>query len=159
MSATPKRKLCWNCDGSVPLAVDQCTYCGASLKEGAAPQPVKKASHDFRPPFALHQQMEAIPQPPFDAIGKGTEPSEEAAEGDDATAEASVGTANGLLPMLFLLSGSVFALFGLVLWLFSENGTFTLQWSGDYWYVYLFGGFACLLAGWRTLSVSDDTVS
>ena len=156
MSATPKKKLCWNCDGSVSQAVDQCTYCGASLKEGSAPQPVKKTNHDLTPPFSLraaNKPESEAPQPPFDVLGKMTD-SEDSAEssGNDSASEIQTVVS----PLVFMLAGSVFFLFGLVLWLFSDNGVFTLQWTGDYWYVYLAGGTALLGLGWRALSKLDD---
>lgn len=152
MSATPKKRLCWNCDGSLSLAVDQCTYCGASLKEGANPKQAKKKSSDpLAPPFAMLQEAKPAkaPQPPFDVLGKRLEEEEEeppvveAANSSDSTTVFS--------SLLFLLGGSVFFLFGLVLWLFSQNGVFTLHWNGDYWYVYLSGGLALLGLGCRAL--------
>ncbi|MDP1836148.1 MAG: hypothetical protein Q8K75_09540 [Chlamydiales bacterium] len=157
MSATPKRKLCWNCDGSVPLAVDQCTYCGASLREGASPQPVKKVRDDLAPPYAMHggqRDSSDIPQPPFNVLQKeAAKPVEE----EEATEETTAGANKELSPLMFLLGGSVFFLFGLVLKLFSQNGEFTLQWSSDYWYVYLFGGIALLIFGCRSLKYVEDS--
>lgn len=158
MSATPKRKLCWNCDGSLSLAVDQCTYCGASLKEGAAPKPKKPVDH-LAPPYAMLQDNKpgAAPQPPFDILGKpasSTNAVEESSESDEATSSSETTTV--FSSILFLLGGSVFFLFGLVLWLFSHNGVFTLHWNGDYWYVYLSGGAALLFLGWRAARQIDD---
>jgi hypothetical protein len=157
MSATPKRKLCWNCDGAVPLAVDQCTYCGASLREGASPQPLpKKVKDDLAPPYGLHSLQNAIsdiPQSPF--VGLQNQEPEPAAEDAEAE-ETPSATSKELSPLLFLLGGSVFFLFGLVLKLFSENGEFILKWEADYWYVYLFGGAALLAFGCRSLRHVDD---
>lgn len=164
MSSTPKRKLCWNCDGSVSLNVDQCTYCGASLKEGAAPQPVKKPADDFKPPFAMPRSaadgMTEIPQPPFDVIGKSAASPAETS-GDVAAIAAQAPTQvspfpQGISTLLYLLAGTVFFLFGLALYLFSQNGIFTLQWTSDFWYIYLVGGAVFLLAGWRSLSQVDS---
>jgi hypothetical protein len=164
MSSTPKRKLCWNCDGSVSLAVDQCTYCGASLKEGAAPQPLKKPQDEFKPPFAMPRVAEGmteIPQPPFDILGRGGSAAA-AVVGNDQQIPANenaqkAGTLRqAVSPLLYLLAGSVFFLFGIALSLFSQNGVFTLQWTTDYWYVYLCGGTVFLIAGWRSLSQVDN---
>lgn len=158
MSATPKRKLCWNCDGSLALAVDQCTYCGASLKEGAAPPKVKKKPIDsLAPPYAMLQEGSngVAPQPPFDVVNKqaSVEETQEVSAEPSHTTEAT----NVFSSLLFLLGGSVFCLFGLVLWLFSQDGVFTLHWNGDYWYVYTTGGAALLFLGWRTMRHLNDS--
>ncbi len=166
MSATPKRKLCWNCDGAISLAVDQCTYCGASLKEGAAPKrQAKKAADPLAPPYALRSESQSeAPQSPFDFTHKATSeterlPTADAEEGTDES-HASFSESKAVLSsLMLLLAGSVFFLFGLVLWLFSQDGVFTLHWNGVYWYVYLLGGVALLLFGWRALGHIDDAVA
>ncbi len=158
MSATPKKRLCWNCDGSLSLAVDQCTYCGASLKEGANPKQAKKKQgvDPLAPPYAMLQEAKPAkaPQPPFEGLGKRVVEEEE-----DVVSEENVNTSDSTTvfsSLLFLLGGSVFFLFGLVLWLFSQNGVFTLNWNGDYWYVYLSSGLALLGLGCKVLKGLDE---
>lgn len=166
MSATPKRKLCWNCDGAVSLAVDQCTYCGASLKEGAAPkrQP-KKPIDPLAPPYALRTEAQSdAPTPPFDAIGRTTAtasslPSDSEEDVSNESLANPSETRAVLSSLMLLLGGSVFFLFGLVLWLFSQNGVFTLHWNAAYWYLYLFGGVALLLMGWRALGHLEEMIT
>ena len=61
-----------------------------------------------------------------------------------------------ILPLSMLLSGTVFFLFGLALFLFSRQGVFILQWNGAYWYYYLAFGFMALAVGWKALSQVED---
>lgn len=143
MSATPKRKLCWNCDGSVPLAVDQCTYCGASLREGAAP--ISKKKDELSSPYGLQSAIE-LPSPP------------EVDEIDEVEKLEDRPEIQEVYPLVGLLSGSVFFLFGLVLKVFSEDGVFTLSWSSRYWYLYFFGGLFLLLYGYKTLQSIEKNV-
>lgn len=61
-----------------------------------------------------------------------------------------------IIPLSMLLSGTVFFLFGLALFLFSKKGVFILQWNGAYWYYYLAFGFLALLFGWKALSGVEE---
>ncbi len=118
----------------------------SKLKRGANPKQTKKKGADpLAPPFGMLQENKPsiAPQPPFDVLKEEEAPVMETVSTSDSTTVFSC--------LLFLLGGSVFFLFGLVLWLFSQNGVFTLNWNGDYWYVYLSGGLALLGLGCRVL--------
>ncbi len=48
-----------------------------------------------------------------------------------------------------LLPGAVFFLFGLALYLFSQEGILTLRWNASYWSYYLVLSLPLLYFGWR----------
>ncbi len=152
MSTSSKSRLCWNCDGSVPAALDHCTYCGVNLKGAPKPQP-KPPQDALKPPYSLNQAVSEAPQPPF-ALNKGGDSQAEAAQ-DNGGEESAAGN-SAFKPLVALLVGSVFFLFGLVLWLFSDHGTFTLQWNASYWFVYFFVGLIALALGWTSLKTVED---
>lgn len=61
-----------------------------------------------------------------------------------------------MTPMLLLLGGTVFFLFGLALFLYSKDGVFTLHWNGDAWPVYLVASLAMLFFGWKSLHTLEE---
>ena len=61
-----------------------------------------------------------------------------------------------VLPLLLLSAGSVFFLFGLVLFLFSSDGILTLEWNGHLWYAYFIISLPLTLFGWHTLQKFDN---
>jgi hypothetical protein len=56
-----------------------------------------------------------------------------------------------ILPMLLLIPGTFFLLFGLVLVLFSKEGLLTLHWNARYWFVYLLLSAPLIYFGWKAL--------
>ncbi len=150
-----KKKLCWNCEGRVPFDEENCTYCGVYLspisvsgyegdeQEEQAPTPLyrmesnQEHSQEHRAPYQTQSEETTTALPTSD---------------DDLQQMKTV-----LTPLSLLLSGSVFFLFGLVLFLFSsENGLFTLQWNATLWPYYFVLGIAMLFFGWRTLRHLDE---
>lgn len=152
-----KTKMCWSCEGNVPLVSDDCPYCGVQL-EGVKlyEQEEKKA--------APEPHSEEVPDSPFGLyVHEGTRgiQEEEKPEEEDSNAEMlSVfdDMRKVLIPLLLLLGGSLFALFGAVLYLFAEDGVFTLRWSSEHWYLYLLVGVAALAFGGRALRALDDSI-
>lgn len=162
MSATPKKRLCWNCDGSVPLHTEHCPYCGVYIEQMA--DSVEEEQEDVHaPPFAAAgtgQRDAGALAPPFALPRKGKASASKSAEAQAKTQIRPVGENRRVVfPLLLLLCGSVFTLFGLVLLLFSENGIFTLKWNGDHWILYLIGGFVLLGVGWRLLGRLDESLA
>jgi hypothetical protein len=129
MSAVPKKKLCWNCEGNVAKNIDNCPYCGVYLH--AAEMEDESA---WNPSYRPDLDNEDIPSPLYQIKPQVDEESEEEAQ---TAGDSKSMTWNHLFsqlkydvfPILFLMMGSVFFLFGIVLLLFSQNGTFTLQWK------------------------------
>lgn len=155
MSATPKKKLCWNCDGNVPLKAEHCPYCGVYIEQTHEEEDVEE---EHSPPYAAlgaRRTEEEAPTPPFKKRNRQALPKEK----EETPKESSFSptpTQRIVLPLGLLLCGSVLALFGLVLFLFADHGLFTLQWNSDHWPFYLSVGVLFLLGGLRLLNRADD---
>ena len=61
-----------------------------------------------------------------------------------------------LLPILFLMAGSLFMLFGIVLLLFAQDGFLTLQWKGSYWIYFVLFSLPILYFGWKYWRELDE---
>ena len=118
MSTIPKKKLCWNCDGSIPVAVEQCTYCGASQKEGAeqaAQKTQSKQKSAFQPPYSMTKnENQQAPESPFGFLHQREQTVEEDTQEEPVAEEPGTPSSTALRPLLFLIGGSIFFLFGLL---------------------------------------------
>jgi hypothetical protein len=56
MSAVPKKKLCWNCEGNVSREIDNCPYCGVYLHAAELEE-----NSSWNPSY--HSKKEEIPSP------------------------------------------------------------------------------------------------
>jgi hypothetical protein len=143
MTATPKKKLCWNCEGRVSLAEENCPYCAVYL--GPAPDENGESKDILAPPYRLvESEEETVPASPY-----ASEKEEEKEEVDLSAAKTDIKEV--VLPLSLLSAGTLFFLFGLVLLVFSNQGVLTLTWNGDYWYFYLISAVPMLFFGWRSL--------
>jgi hypothetical protein len=152
MNRHEKKKLCWNCEGSVSFSEETCPYCGVSV----VPAFLEGAEVEFAPPYKMAQENSEIPKSPFDLHNDQEDIANElqreqvneviTSEQPDVDEFKRVAIA-----MILLLSGSVFFLFSLALGLFSHHGTFTLQWDASYWFVYSFLALPMLFFGWHAL--------
>lgn len=180
MSGPVKKKLCWNCDASVPLESETCIYCGVSvaslISEGdeeeepkiAMPPPLYGKPSSRAPTMATSTSApqrnvetparEAQPQgskkrpiPPQPAFrGKPTLKIRE--EAPQAEEAVSVQKKpHDLLSLFLLLTGSTFFLFGVVILLFSDQGALILRWNREQAFIYLGLGLCSLLVGWRVI--------
>jgi hypothetical protein len=145
MSATQKKKLCWNCEGSAPLHLDNCPFCGVYLNRTADEEGEERIVHT--PPYQLVSPVET------ENTGE-----EEKAAGDKVSVAAFSSlpeTKDLFLSFFFLLTGALLLFFGLLLLLFSRQGTFTLQWDGSYWPFYLSVAVPLLFFGLYSLRRLD----
>lgn len=224
MGGPVKKKLCWNCDASVPLESETCIYCGVSIAsaipEGdeeepkiATPPPLygkppsraasaasgassasagstastsasgntsKNASAGHAANYAanhtntsaghaasqLQEQAPAMAQaremhtqsnkkrpiPPQPAFRGGKPTLKIREESQSSQAEDAVALQkkpHALLSLFLMLTGSTFFLFGLVIFLFSDQGALILRWNRDQALIYLGLGVCALFAGWR----------
>lgn len=154
MSAIPKKKLCWNCEGSIARDVDNCPFCGVYLHateemEGGfwnpSYRPEKETDLESSVPApiyqAIEQEKESVIEPlPVSAVIKA---------GDLASYQQ---LKQDLFPILFLMAGSIFFIFGLVVYFFSEGGTLTLQWREEYGFYFLLLSAPLLYFGWKFLN-------
>ena len=59
MNKTAKKRLCWNCEGSVSLEAETCPYCGVSV----IPATLENINAGFTPSYRLGAaQDSAIPR-------------------------------------------------------------------------------------------------
>jgi hypothetical protein len=137
MSDKDKKKLCWNCEGSVLRHLETCPYCGVYL----SPTEQDLSHHPLIPP-------------PYPLANENGSP--EVVEGVAAQAVLEKEEKSLLTPLLTLISGSSLLLFGLSLWLFSERGRLTLSWSDDLAPVFLLVALPLLFFGGRNLNRLDD---
>lgn len=116
MNEKEKKKLCWNCEGSVLRHLETCPFCGVYLSPSeqdllSPPYPPQEGKDSFDPVYESDQEA----------------PHEEAL----SLPEEAQGSKTELYTLLALLSGTSFLIFGLAVWLFSDKGRLTLSWSQD----------------------------
>lgn len=153
MKQSQRKKLCWNCEGSVSLNEETCPFCGVSV----VPAFLEGAADEFAPPYSKQMKGELdIPKSPY---GFDDEYGREEIKQSQKEAEEMEPSLNDfkrtILSLTFLFCGSVFFLFSLALGLFSNNGLFTLQWNANYWFIYTFLAVPLLFLGWRSLMKLD----
>lgn len=152
MAANEKKKLCWNCEGNVARNLETCPYCGVYLSpQGADNKDQKTDKNLIKPPYPIQNSKKdkQVPKPPY-----VPEEKEEDEEEEEALATPQEPRANAFLyALLLLLAGSQFALFGLMLYLFSDRGQLVLSWSQDYGLVFL--ALAVPLLGWGVKTFRD----
>lgn len=149
MTALPQKKLCWNCEGSVSKEISNCSYCGVYLHSSEL-----ETDEKWAPFYSPDSHEEEIPAPLYQT---------QTEEADDDTSQIERKSSplfkeakKELLSLSLLMMGSIFFLFGLILFLFSENGEFLLKWNGKNWIYFIFIGISSLLIGWRFLEQVED---
>lgn len=153
MSAVPKKKLCWNCEGNVAKNIDNCPYCGVYL-HGLEEEGDSTWNPAYQP---SSNKTEEIPSPLYQIKPEVEETSdqEETAflENERPFSWSSLfgQLKRDIFPSLFLMMGSVFFLFGIVLVLFSQNGSLTLQWQESDGLYFLLFAIPLIAFGWMFL--------
>ena len=160
MKAKPKKKLCWNCEGSVSLQAENCPYCAVYLSPGNE----TKEDDLYSPPYSSQNESnQGIPVAPYAINDKASNDKEfldaEVQETEENTLDEGLYVdqiKHVIQPLTLLLAGSVFFIFGITLLLFSHQGVFSLKWNGAYWYLYLLVSLPMLIFGWVTLQRLKD---
>lgn len=150
MSAIPKKKLCWHCDGNIAIETTNCVYCGVYL------HPDNEQKKEFwQPSYNPVEHSDEVPIPPYKAesilresVEKEVIPEKGLSLFDQIKLD--------LLPIVLLMAGTVFVIFALTLFLFSEDGKLTLQWNGDNWIYFFLLGIPALFFGTYFLNQSSD---
>jgi len=138
MATTIKKKLCWNCDGQVPLAEENCTFCGVYL----GPSPEDEASNNeniLKPPYKIIETEDDFPQ-------NTSTPKENTQAILEQPEDKSA-----FVSLTLLSLGTFLFVFGLILALFSSDGYVTLRWSSAFWYLYALIACPCLFFGWKLM--------
>lgn len=161
MSAVPKKKLCWNCEGNVSKTIDNCPYCGVYLHaaeeenghfwESSHQDDEDEDSSD--PTHSLYPSKFAKKNEKIKKIR--VEETIKADSNDSPTPSPWPQIKDGFFPLLLLMTGSIFFLFGTVLFLFSDHGTLILQWNADNWVYFLSASIPFCYMGWRHLQKID----
>ncbi|NGX42295.1 MAG: hypothetical protein K940chlam7_00573 [Chlamydiae bacterium] len=143
MSATQKKKLCWNCEGRVSLEEENCPYCAVYV----GPSPDENEKDILAPPYRIvDSEDEEVPSSPY-----AVDEEQEEEEVEVQLSETRSDLKKIVLPLCLLSAGSMLFLFGLILLLFSNHGVFTVSWNSEYWYLYLVFALPMAFFGWRVL--------
>jgi len=163
MLSTDNQKQCSRCEEFIHPQSTSCPYCGTDLSSNKVVRPA--SSTPFSAPLTplAPPEQPAIPRSPYNPSPTTSTPSTTT----DSTTTSSTtlpppvekrpaspydySIRTILTPLLLLLSGTVFFLFGLVLSLYSKEGVFTLHWKSAYWPLYLAVAASSLFYGWRAL--------
>lgn len=154
MSALPKKKLCWNCEGNVAKDIDNCPYCGVYVHASE----IEEESL-WNPSYHSFNKTEEIPPPPYQQHSTEEENEEQSTKENKDSPGLLIFSQfkRDIFPILFLMSGSILFLFGVVLLLFSQNGTFTLQWQENQALYFLLLALPLIGFGWKFLQDLDET--
>ncbi|MDB2613737.1 hypothetical protein N9Y92_01095 [Chlamydiales bacterium] len=169
MENAVKTRICWSCEGGLSPDESHCPYCGADQEilaktnedRGSSytlvnpestvspiPIPIYKpqvAEPSISPEDLLKAQVEAVTRKKEEKAPKIEEKVEEIEEEDVLPEE---GIRSFVLSLILMIGGSTFLLFGLVLFLFSNEGFLTIHWNSAYWPYYLILSLPCLFFGW-----------
>jgi hypothetical protein len=156
--ASKRKKMCWNCDGSVSFDSAYCPYCGNDLSQGGeAAQPAKEQKSD--------DSLASLYKPPYSAKNSDTSSRKQhayveemashdvfQADHEESEPPALTETDAGIWPLLFLSIGATLLTLGLLLFFFSENGRVVLEWNAHYWFLYCLVSVPMLMMGYKFLS-------
>lgn len=149
MNATLKKKLCWNCEGRVAFAEENCPYCGVYLSSSTLINPQTENSIPTAPYSQTSEK--SIPAAPYT---NESDESEDLMEEEESTLQEKAlqpSQGGSILSLTLLLASSLLFVFGLILFVFSHEGTLYLQWNATYWYAYLGAAIVLFIAGWKSL--------
>lgn len=178
MSMNTTKQICWYCEGNVSIEAQQCCFCGSELSnENKHSTPVEtnisnsevpedsqvaietpldeSLARFYKPPYLIRERF-ASPAP-IEKVDKTIHSPSDLSDGveeeetlDTANLSDEVGNSDAL--SLLLLSLGFFLLtLGLLLFFFAEEGSVTLQWNTNYWFIYCFLAFPALYFGFRYL--------
>lgn len=178
MNVNTTKQICWYCEGSVSAEALQCCFCGSELNKennnspltetvASNSSPTSSIESDIETP--LDESLARLYKPPYLIRDRFASPSpiekidntthsttvapdkiEEEEIFDVTSASDEIGNSDAL--SLLLLSLGVFLLtLGFLLFFFAEEGSVTLQWNTNYWFLYCFLALPALYFGFRYL--------
>ena len=157
MSAVPKKKLCWHCDGSIATETYNCPYCGVYLhatedsENRWSPKNYESEDKDETAPTPLYKLKE-------EEISD-TNAAKEAISTPILSPELIQKLILDVGPIFMLMCGSIFFLFGVILYLFAQDGLLTLQWNATNWVYFLGFSLPLLITGYYLLQQIDPSDS
>lgn len=182
MNVNTTKQICWYCEGSVSAEALQCCFCGSELNkennnspltETAAlnsnPTPSNESAIEtsldeslarlYKPPYLIRDRfaspapLEKIETAPHSTSLTPSKIEEELFEVTSASDE--IGNSDALSLLLLSLGGFLLTL-GLLLFFFAEEGSITLQWNTNYWFLYCFLALPALYFGFRYLAKIEE---
>ena len=160
-NANNTQVLCWNCEEVVHRYAAECPYCRKKLGQGGDKEIIQKpqgaldslssySDTTFQKIQPLQFQEENYTSAESMPMG-GIELNEASAEVSHEVIMASSSLlaifTYQVLPVIFLIAGSFFFLFGVLIRLFSINGSFTLSWNQGAWPYFVFPAAIISIAG------------
>lgn len=142
-----EQKKCYQCEELIHPYAESCPYCGCTFELSSEQQQFTESI-----PSSVYQRQSFELEKEFES------PSLQVVEEKDDDQEAQEDVLAVIKPTVLLLSGTVFLLFGLSLFLFSHNGVLTLSWNSHWWPFYLILAFPMLFFGSKSLSDVDEVV-
>ena len=155
MDKKDKKKLCAQCEGTIPYQLTHCPFCGyepqkknpAELLADASAQNAGLSSL-YNPPYLSKSIGESRKETTQEQIN----PYQELTEGkEDIQAVENHLAKMELIVILLISIGGQFMMLGLMLLLFSVDGYVTLQWKSKYWYFYCIFSIPFILLGLKLL--------
>ena len=158
MRTEEKKKLCSNCDGSIPREVAFCPYCGSVQSED---NEANLFSSPYSPPYSAQTSLFNEEERKEPMARKS-----EYKEADKKGAQQNFGLSNALpnipeeqeteqvsgsifWPTLFLCVGSNLLVLGFLQLFFSDNGFLRLEWNSSYWFIYCLISVPLLFFGFK----------
>lgn len=157
MSKKNEKRICWNCDGDVPLHRSHCLYCGVDLMHPPSAKEVN--SKELGSPFQSSPiSQEPLPKSPYsDLFSQDISVTEEEwkdaldKEASKEEEKKTSSTTREFVALSLFLPGIVFFLFGLLLLFFARDGVLTLSWNRSLSLFYFLGSIPLVYLGWRAL--------
>lgn len=172
------KQICWYCEGNVSVEALQCCFCGSELSSGnnhsspveadavrsdppyesevAVETPLDESlARFYKPPYLIRERF--MSPSPIEKIDKTTHTTPELSDRlddeevlDTTSVSDEIGNSDAL-SLLLLSLGAFLLTLGLLLFFFAEEGSVTLQWNTNYWFIYCFLALPALYFGFRYL--------
>ena len=130
--------VCWNCEEMVHESALQCPYCNVDLRKHAPQKASLSSTPKITPinPYVVAAQN--VPQP---------------VQGDQKSGSAL----SCILSLFLFLGGSAFLFLAMIVFFFSENGSFTISWQQHSASAFLGLGMAAVAFGMLLFQGIDDS--
>lgn len=133
--------LCWNCEEVVHEYAARCPYCSKDLTNSQKPSSVPT--------------IQSLPTEKISPIHPIATPIQEQEKVEEEQPSLLPDGFTVLVSLAALLAGSFFLFFGVVIKLFSVNGSFVLEWKASSWPYFVLSSLVLLVLGLYTLSKLD----
>jgi hypothetical protein len=149
MKPKKRQKMCYNCEGEVDLDVIVCPFCAADLR-AEKPEQQKPAFNASASLKNLNTQQSLYPSSQSQKL-----PVQEEAVMEEENVVESLpeeGEKNIYIPTVLMTLGAQLLVFGLLMLIFSHEGSLILKWDARFWFLYIFASIPFLIFGYKALS-------